>query len=79
MHSEYKNDLMGSVAKKLNQSHYDNIVKYTLFKLIQGQKNLLPEYRSSSVRVIQNIDANSESSPSPADIPEGWQPRGIKK
>ncbi|NSL85331.1 RHS repeat-associated core domain-containing protein [Chitinophaga sp. Mgbs1] len=79
IHSEYKKDLMGSAIKSLNQSHYDNIVKYTLFKLIQGQKNLLPEYRSSSVRVIQNVDANSESSPSPTDIPEGWQPRGIKK
>lgn len=36
-HDGYEDDLMGTgKTKNLNQSHYDDIVKYTLFKIVQG-------------------------------------------
>lgn len=79
IHEGYKNDIMGSAARNLNQSHYDNMVKYTIFKLVQGQKTLLEQYRATWINVTQNVDANSSSSPATADIPDGWRPRGVEK
>ena len=36
VHENYKNDIMGGGEKNLNRSHYENIVKYTVYMLNQG-------------------------------------------
>jgi len=73
-HDGYQNDLMGSGGQNLNQSHYDDVVNYTNFKLVQGQRHLLPQYRSNSVSPSGMIDENRQSSVNPADVPTGWRP-----
>lgn len=75
-HDGYKNELMGDgVSRNLNQSHYDAIVAYTVFKLVQGQKHLLPQYRSDRVSLKGQVEGQSPSSVNPADVPTGWQRR----
>ncbi len=44
-HNGYKDDVLGSRTANLNQSHYDQIVKETVFKIGQGQKHLSLEFR----------------------------------
>jgi RHS repeat-associated protein len=80
-HDGYQKDLMYDEKQPLNQSHYDDAVKYTLYKLNQGQKHLLPQFRSNTINVTANFDSSTPSSVAPADVPTGWQPRGavIKK
>ncbi|MFI5128416.1 MAG: DUF6443 domain-containing protein [Chitinophagales bacterium] len=78
-HVGYKNDLMGSSSNNLNQSHYDDIVNYTIFKLIKSEAHLRPESRTNSntINVAGIIDASTRSAPAAGDIPQGWQPRRI--
>ena len=56
---------------KLDQSHYYDIVKYTLFKLVQGLQNLLPQYRTNSINVTNIFDGFRASSVSPMNVPDG--------
>lgn len=75
-HDGYQSDKMGqSSSSSLNQSHYDRIVQYTVFKLGQGQKRLSPENRESSLKVTSIWDSRYSSSVSASDVPVGWQPR----
>ncbi|HEX5151674.1 MAG TPA: DUF6443 domain-containing protein [Parafilimonas sp.] len=72
-HDGYQNDVMGTYgAKVLNQSHYDDAVKYTNFRLNQGQKHLLPANRVNYVNVTGNFDGFRSSSVSEKDVPGGW-------
>ena len=72
-HDGYQNDVMGGYGKQtLNQSHYDDAVKYTNFKLTIGQANLLPALRTNSVNVTGNFDGFRSSYVAEKDIPAGW-------
>jgi hypothetical protein len=75
-HDGYRNDLFGAgpynATTTLNQSHYDDAVRITNYKLTVGQANLLPTMRSNSVNVTANFDASTQSATSPTDIPAGW-------
>ncbi|MBS0028866.1 hypothetical protein ACTJJ0_13040 [Chitinophaga sp. 22321] len=75
-HDGYENDLMATPnTKSLNQSHYDDIVKYTVFKLGQGQQNLLQKYRSNTLNVTTIFDGFRSSASDPETIPQGFQDR----
>jgi RHS repeat-associated protein len=75
-HDGYQSDKMAaSSSSTLNQSHYDQIVQYTVFKLVQGQSNLLPQYKSTSLNVNTIWDSRYSSSVSANDVPANWQPR----
>jgi hypothetical protein len=65
-------------SKDLNQSHYDDAVKYTTFKLVQGQSHLLPQLRSSSLTIRSGYDVFRSSSTNASDIPAGWQVKQAK-
>jgi RHS repeat-associated protein len=72
-HDGYQSDMMGAHgAKVLNQSHYDDAVKYTNFKLNQGQNHLSPENRVNYVNVTGNFDGFRSSSVAEKDVPAGW-------
>lgn len=72
-HDGYQNDVMGGYGKRtLNQSHYDDAVKYTTFKLGQGQKHLLLQYRSNTINVTGNFDGFTSSAVEEKDVPAGW-------
>ena len=78
-HDGYQNDKMGkSSSSTLNQSHYDQIVEYTVFKLVQGQKHLLEGNRTNSLKINSIWDSRYSSSVAGKDIPVGWQPRQAK-
>jgi len=74
-HDGYDDDVMGAESKNLNQSHYDDVVKYASFKLITAQNHLLPENRTNKTGMLGAIDSNTKSAVSPERIPKGWQPR----
>ena len=72
-HDGYQNDVMGSYGKRtLNQSHYDDVVKYTTFKLDQGQRHLFPGDRSNKINVTNSFDGFTSSAVSEKDVPAGW-------
>lgn len=77
-HDGYKGDLMYDETKPLNQSHYDQIVEYTVYKLTQGQSHLLPQYRDKSMNVSAVWDGRYPSAVCIEDTPTGWQPRQAK-
>jgi len=72
-HDGYQGDVMGTYnGKQLNQSHYDDAVRFTNFKLNVAQKNLLPELRSNSTNVTTLFDHFTQSATCAEDIPKGW-------
>lgn len=56
--------------KELNQSHYDAIVRYTSYLLVQGLKRLLE--KSTSVGLRGFVDKYIESSVNPKDVLAGF-------
>jgi RHS repeat-associated protein len=72
-HDGYQSDVMGvNGGKWLNQSHYDDAVRYTNYKLTIGQANLLPALRKNYVNVTGNFDGSTQSATCSDDIPKGW-------
>jgi RHS repeat-associated protein len=72
-HDDYQSDVMGTNGGKwLNQSHYDDAVRYTNFKLNIGQANLLPSLRTNFVNVTGNFDGFNQSATCSEDVPPGW-------
>ncbi|WP_158605955.1 RHS repeat-associated core domain-containing protein [Taibaiella sp. KBW10] len=71
-HEGFKNDLMGRSKLNLVQTHYNDYVHYYDFKVNQGQKHLLPPYRSSTLKVPSGGVGVINSSVAEGDIPSGW-------
>jgi RHS repeat-associated protein len=74
-HDGYQTDKMGISSGTLNQSHYDQIVQYTLYKVGRAQGHLLPEKRENFWNATSIWDSRYSSSVSPKDVKPGWQPR----
>lgn len=71
-HEGFKNDLMGGQSLNLVQTHYNDYVQFYDFKVNQGQKHLLPQYRSSTVKVPSGNVGVINSAVAEGDIPTGW-------
>jgi len=71
-HEGFNEDLMGGQKLNLVQTHYNDYVHYYDFKVNQGQKHLLPQYRSSTLKIPSGGVGLIKSSVAEGDIPSGW-------